>query len=124
MPHLYDGNIFDTICVVKFELQQYVTADGRVPFEEWTNSLDAVTAARVTRRLMRVENGNFGDCKSVKGGVNELRMAFGPGYRAYYGLDGRTLVLLLIGGDKKTQRADIAKAKTYWADYLTRKKGS
>ena len=51
-------------------------------------------------------------------------MAFGPSYRAYYGLDGKTLVLLLIGGDKKTQRADIAKAKSYWADYLTRKKGS
>ena len=92
-----------------------------MPFEEWTNSLDVVTAARVTRRLMRVENG---DCKSVKGVVNELRMAFGPGYRAYYGLDGKTLVLLLIGGDKKSQRADIAKAKVYWADYLTRKKGS
>ena len=109
---------------MKFELQQYVTAEGRAPFEEWTASLDAVTAARVTRRLMRVENGNFGDCKSVKGGVNELRMAFGSGYRVYYGLDGKTLVLLLIGGDKKSQRTDIAKAKVYWADYLTRKKGS
>ena len=55
MLHLRNGNIFDTIRVVKFELRQYVTADGRVPFEEWMSSLDAVTAARVTRRLMRVE---------------------------------------------------------------------
>lgn len=72
---------------------------------------------------MRIANGNFGDCKSVKDGVCELRMAFGPGYRAYYAIDGKTIVLLLIGGDKRSQRADIVKAKRYWQDYQKRKGG-
>jgi len=106
---------------MSFELQQYETAGGKVPFEEWILSLDAVTAARIDRRLRRIENGNFGDCKALKGGINELRMAFGPGYRAYYGIDGKTVVLLLTGGDKSTQKSDIAKAKRYWQDYLNRK---
>jgi putative addiction module killer protein len=59
--------------------------------------------ARINARLSRVEQGNFGDSKSVGIGVIELRLFLGSGYRVYYGLDGAKLVLLLTGGDKSTQ---------------------
>ncbi len=63
--------------------------------------------------------GNFGDAKRIKGGegVLELRISYGPGYRIYFGKDGSTVVVLLIGGDKGSQNRDIAKAKRYWLDY-------
>jgi putative addiction module killer protein len=64
--------------------------------------------------------GLFGDAKSVGEGVNELRIAFGPGYRIYYALDGEVVVLLLCGGDKSTQGKDIKQAKDYWNDYRGR----
>jgi putative addiction module killer protein len=64
-----------------------------------------------------MEAGNFGAAKSVGAGIFELRMDFGPGYRVYYGLDGRTLVILLGGGDKRRQAADIAAAVERWKRY-------
>jgi putative addiction module killer protein len=68
-------------------------------------------------RLKRVELGNLGDHHGVGEGVYELRIDFGPGYRVYFGEDGKRLVVLLIGGTKKTQRRDIETAKRYWSDY-------
>lgn len=68
-------------------------------------------------RIARLRLGNLGDSKSVGQGVYELRVHFGPGYRIYYGLDGEKLVLLLCGGDKKTQKKDIEKAKAFWENY-------
>ncbi len=68
-------------------------------------------------RLDRAARGNFGDRKSVGGGVLELRFDFGPGYRVYFGEDGASVILLLIGGDKSTQTKDIETAKRYWNDY-------
>lgn len=67
--------------------------------------------AKVLDRLKRASNGNFGDCKSVKGGVSEMRIDYGPGYRVYFFQRGKALVILLCGGDKRTQDADIAHAK-------------
>lgn len=63
--------------------------------------------------------GNFGDAKMIKGGegIWELRIDYGPGYRVYFGKQGATIVILLTGGDKKSQNRDIAKAKRYWLDY-------
>ena len=69
---------------------------------------------------MRFEQGNLGDCKFVGGGVWEARLMFGSGYRIYYALDGRTLLLLLLGGDKRTQSKDIKQAQKYWNDYDSR----
>jgi putative addiction module killer protein len=68
-------------------------------------------------RLERVELGNLGDHRGIGEGVFELRIDFGPGYRIYFGLDGSELVVLLIGGTKKTQQRDIDTAKHYWRNY-------
>jgi len=77
--------------------------------------------ATVFARLERLRLGLFGDCKVVGDGVRELRIDFGPGYRVYFGQDGTTVVLLLLGGSKGTQTKDIARAKRYWLDYKERK---
>ena len=72
--------------------------------------------AKAPSLLDRVENGNFSDCRHVGQGVWELRIDFGPGYRVYFGEDG-DLVVLLLGGTKKTQVQDIKTDKKYWSDY-------
>jgi putative addiction module killer protein len=99
-----------------YTLREYMESN-RSPFAEWFNRLDAVTAARVDRCMRRMEAGNFGDSKALKGGIHELRLAFGPGYRVYYGIEGKTLVILLGGGDKRKQSADIAAAVKRWERY-------
>lgn len=73
---------------------------------------------RIQARILRFELGNLGDHKQVGGGVWEARLAFGPGYRLYFGKSGAALVLLLVGGDKGSQRKDINRAQEYWAKYL------
>jgi len=103
------------------ELRIYVTVDGRSPFSEWLASLrDTKARAKVRVRLDRVSLGNFGDCYGVGGGVQELRIDYGPGYRVYFGKLGSTIVLLLCGGDKSTQATDIELAKRYWNEYRRR----
>ena len=81
-------------------------------FDTWLRRLRDVRArAVIVRRIGRMRAGNFGDVKPVGGGVSELRIDFGPGYRVYFTRRGRTIVVLLLGGDKDSQQADIAKAK-------------
>ena len=99
-----------------FEVLEYMEG-GRSPFVNWFDDLDPVTAARVDRYVRRMEAGNFGAAKPLRDGVFELRLDFGPGYRVYYGMDGRTLVILLGGGDKRRQSADIASALGRWKRY-------
>ena len=100
------------------EVVAFRAGDGRVPFEEWLDDLsDKKAVARVLARLARVRQGNPGDCKPVGEGVNELRVDYGPGYRVYFGQKGRTLVVLLCGGDKRTQDRDIRLAKQYWREF-------
>ncbi len=99
-----------------FEIREY-TETGRSPFAEWFNGLDAVTAARVDKYIRRLETGNFGAAKSLRDGVYELRIDFGPGYRVYYGREGRTIIILLGGGSKRRQNADIAAALARWKKY-------
>ena len=96
-----------------FEIREYTEA-GRSPFAEWFNGLDAVSADRVDRYIRRLEAGNFGSAKPLREGVFELRMDFGPGYRVYYGREGRTIIILLGGGSKRRQDADIAAAVERW----------
>lgn len=67
-----------------------------------------------------METGNFGDCRPVGEGVNELRVDVGPGYRVYYGMHGSLMVILLCGGDKRTQTTAIARAKSLWAEWKRR----
>jgi putative addiction module killer protein len=99
-----------------FEIREYTEA-GRSPFAEWLEALDAVTAARADRCIRRLEAGNFGAAKSLRSGVFELRMDFGPGYRVYFGRDGLALIILLGGGSKRRQDADIASAVERWKRY-------
>lgn len=97
--------------------------DGRRPVAEWLSRLrDGVTRARIVARLDRLAAGLVGDWKSVGDGVCELRIDHGPGYRVYDGQDGSSLILLLCGGEKRTQAKDIERAHAYWKDYKARKR--
>ena len=104
-------------------LLYYRTQNGKAPFEEWLDDLrDQKARAKIRVRLDRLENsGHTGDCETVGGGVYELKIHLGPGYRVYFGRDGETLMVLLLGGDKGAQERDIKKAITYWEDYKIRK---
>jgi putative addiction module killer protein len=83
-----------------------------VVFSDWLRKLrDEKARSRILIRIRRLSLGNFGDAKPVGNGVSELRIDYGPGYRVYLQQRGSMLVLLLAGGSKKTQSADIAKAK-------------
>jgi putative addiction module killer protein len=104
-----------------FEIREY-TEEGQSLFGEWFDALDSVTAARVDRYIRRLESGNFGTAKIVGEGVSELRLDFGPGYRVYFGRDGKTLIILLGGGSKRRQDADIAAAIARWKRYQQAKK--
>lgn len=99
-----------------FEIREFVE-NGRSPFGEWLNDLDKVAAARVNIYIHRLEAGNFGAAKFLCDGVFELRLDFGPGYRIYFGKDARTLIILLAGGSKRRQNADIAAAVERWKRY-------
>ena len=100
------------------EIQIYSTADGKIPFTEWLNSLkDRKGRVIIKERLKRVAAGNLGDYRSVGEGVYELRINFSGGYRIYFGQVGSTIILLLCGGDKSSQEKDIRKAQQYWENY-------
>jgi putative addiction module killer protein len=105
------------------EIRYYVSAGGDEPFGDWFAELEAISRAKVTRAIARMEHGNFSNVKSVGEGVLEYRIDFGPGYRVYFGRDGDTLVILLTGGTKKRQQRDIDAAHTYWQDYKQGKRG-
>lgn len=103
----------------KTTIEYYITDTGKVPFEEWLEDLDKPIRAIIRARLARIMLGNFGDCHSIQGahGISEIRFDVGAGYRVYYGKQGNTVIILLIGGSKRTQTRDIEKAKRYWQDY-------
>lgn len=106
--------------VAPIEILYYQTSSGKCPFESWLRSLDFAVQAVVDARLARVRRGLFGDHKSLGGGIWEIRLNIGPGYRIYYGKYGCEVVILLCAGDKKTQAADIDTASGFWQDYLRR----
>lgn len=81
-------------------------------FEEWFSGLtDGRARARIDVRIRRLSLGNPGDTRSVGNGVMELKIDYGPGYRVYYVNKGESVVILLAGGDKRTQFKDVEKAK-------------
>jgi putative addiction module killer protein len=102
-------------------LRLFVDKFGRVPFQNWVDELDKRAQAKITVALTRLSRGNRSNVKGLGGGVAELKVDFGPGYRVYFGQDGATLVILLAGGSKKRQSEDIATAKARWAEYRERK---
>lgn len=99
------------------ELNIFETNNGGCPYSEWLGGLDRKTRARIRVRVARLEDGNFGDCEPAGEGVQELKLHFGPGYRVYFALHGRNVVLLLCGGDKSSQTKDIKAAKALWREY-------
>jgi putative addiction module killer protein len=103
-------------------VSEYVTSDGRCPFAEWFDGLNAQAAAKVATAVERMRDDNFGDHKSVGAGVLERRVNFGPGYRIYFGREGDELVILLGGGTKSRQSRDVKKAQAMWDEYKATKK--
>ena len=106
-----------------FEVEDYLSPQGEDPYKKWLVELaDRQARARVLVRVLRIKAGNFGDCKPLQDGVWELRIDHGPGYRVYYAQAGKRLILLLAGGDKRKQQADIEKAIERWHDWQHRRK--
>jgi putative addiction module killer protein len=104
-----------------FEVLYDIDPSGQVVLERWMESLkDRGAASRILVRIGRLMEGNFGDHKSLRDGVSELRVNHGPGDRVYYGHSGQALVVLLCGGDKRRQAADIDRAVEYWKEYQRR----
>jgi putative addiction module killer protein len=105
----------------QYVVLRYRTPNGKTAVTEWLWSLrDTRSRIAIDRRFMRMESGNFGDHRFCRDGVWELRIDVGPGYRVYYALAGTQVVLLLCGGDKRTQTADINRACAYWLDWQRR----
>lgn len=103
------------------QVYRYKTEAGVEPVTEWLLSLkDNLVQAKMRLRINRVAEGNFGDCSSVGDGVSELREHIGAGFRMYFGQHGKTIVILLCGGTKRTQASDINTAKRYWTDWKKR----
>lgn len=111
--------ISDNIYMSTVNVIIYTTSTGKQPFVDWQRGLDPRVKAVVIARIARVKVGNLGDCKIIKGGggVWELRISYGAGYRIYFGKTGTTIVVLLAGGDKGSQVRDIAKVKRYWLTF-------
>jgi putative addiction module killer protein len=104
-----------------YEIRHYLTPEQRDVYLEWHRKLrDLKARIAIDRRIYRIELGNFGDHRFCRDGVWELRIDVGPGYRVYYALAGKQVVLLLCGGDKGTQQSDIARACEYWQDWQRR----
>ena len=100
-----------------YEIVFYQTAQGEEPVTAWLLDLDPEVQRRVLARFDRAAFGNLGDHKSVGEGLFEFRYHFGSGYRVYFGIENNEIVILLVGGDKKTQKKDIKTAKQHWEDY-------
>ena len=101
-----------------YHLEYYQQEDGSIPFSDWLGALkDKTAVARVRIRLNRLRLGLFGTIRPLGDGIAEVKIDYGPGYRVYYAISGKKVILLLIGGDKSTQRMDIATAKRYWKSY-------
>ena len=108
---------------IRYTIEEYITEDGRTPFLDWVNHLKDQTAQRkIAVRLRRASFGNFGDCKRIKGalGLWEMREHYGGGYRIYYCIKEKMVVLLLAGSTKKDQTKAFAKAKNYLTDFERR----
>lgn len=104
-----------------YEIRHYLTSAGKDLVALWLVEMrDTKARIAIDRRINRMELENFGDHKFCRDGVWELRIDIGPGYRVYYAIAGTELVLLLLGGDKRTQTADIDRACDHWADWKRR----
>lgn len=98
-----------------YSIKYYKDIRGKSPFLEWLENLNDLRGrAKIKIYVDRLEKGNFGNSRSLGGGLHELKINFGPGYRVYYGLMEQHLILILCGGSKQSQSKDIEKARNYW----------
>ena len=119
-PRLPDRSFRQVSCRM-VEILRYRREDGRDPFTEWLDAVrDKMAQARIRIRLRQVQAGNFGDIEPVGDGVSELRIHIGAGYRVYCGRHGKAVVILLCGGDKGRQAADIKRARVLWSEWKRR----
>ena len=95
----------------KYSIEYLILPNRKAPLIEWLNSLDSITRRRINQRILRIEDGNFGDYKKLSDDISELRFDFGKGYRIYYTEENNKIVLLINGGDKSKQSKDIKKAQ-------------
>ncbi|MBR1618256.1 type II toxin-antitoxin system RelE/ParE family toxin [bacterium] len=103
------------------EIYYYTTIDGKCPFQEWLNKLDSIEQKRIRQRLLRVQLGNFGDCKPLQNSeLSVLRFITNKGYRVYYKELDTIIVLILAGGDKSNQTQTIRKANKYFEEFKER----
>src|SRR5882724_3279601 len=105
------------------KIEEYVSDNGDSPFKRWFDDLDPQAAAMVMVATGRLADGNTSNVKPVGQGAAELRIDRGPGYRIYFGWDGKVVVILLGGGTKRRQQNDIESALRRWRDYKSRKSG-
>ena len=105
---------------MEYEVVEYLDEQDKAQFGTWFNRLNPLAAAKVTTAIKRLVQGNNSNVKRLPGGIFEYKLHFGPGYRIYFGKHKKTIVVLLIGGTKKRQSADIAKAKLFWKNFLER----
>lgn len=106
---------------VMLEIRHYLDGRGTNPFLDWFRDLrDPIGKVAIVRRLNRMEQGNFGDFKVLRESVCELRVDTGPGYRIYFARSGKTVILLLCAGKKRSQENDIERATKYWRDWTSR----
>lgn len=103
----------------KYTISNYIDDNGKEPIKDWLKSLDGTTRKRILLRFDRLKDGNFGDYRQLSEFLYELRYNFGSGYRVYYTIKNNIIVLLINGGDKKSQTKDIEKAQ----DILNKLKG-
>jgi putative addiction module killer protein len=104
-----------------YDIRHYITAEGKDQYLDWLKHLrDPIAKVQIVKRVSRIEQGNFGDHKFCRDGVWELRVDTGAGYRVYYAQSGTEIVLLLCGGDKRSQDADIMRAVNHWNDWQRR----
>ena len=104
-----------------FEIRHFLTEQGDDIFGDWLDDLgDRKAAYKIIARVQRLGLGNAGDFRSLDGGVSELKIDFGPGYRVYYARTGKVILMLLCGGDKSTQKQDIEHAKRNLQDFQNR----
>ena len=100
------------------KVKYFVIENGSSPFEGWLNKLDNMAQAIVVRFVQRVAQGGAKkSIKALKDGIFEIKITHGPGYRVYFAEDGNEIIILLVGGAKKTQNRDIEKAKEFWRNY-------
>jgi putative addiction module killer protein len=102
-------------------IEEFVSDEDVSPFRRWFDDLDEQAAAMVTIAIDRLGEGNTSNVKSLGDGLSELRINRGPGYRIYFGWDGKVLVILLGGGTKRRQQNDIQTALRHWRTHKARK---